>query len=72
MKNLTKLQEVSTIKVYKLNKALNLGNISYGVEIRDNSVRIYNEHEARYVNNQKELAIWIKETKKAFLAMVME
>ena len=66
MKRLTKLEEVSKIKVYKLNKSLNLGSISYEVEIKDNSVRIYNEHEARFVNNQKELAIWIKETKNAF------
>lgn len=66
MKRLNKLEEVSKIKVYKLNKSLNLGSISYEVEIKDNSVRIYNEHEARFVNNQKELAIWIKETKNAF------
>lgn len=66
MKKLNKLESVSKTKVYKLNKNLNLGSISYEVEIRDNSVRIYNEHEARFVNNQKELAIWIKETKNAF------
>jgi len=66
MKRLTKLEEVSKIKVYKLNKSLNLGSISYEVEIKDNSVRIYNEHEARFVNNQKELAIWLQETRDAF------
>ena len=66
MKRLNKLEETARTKVYKLNKNLNLGSISYEVEIRDGSVRIYNEHEARFVNNQKELAIWIKETKNAF------
>ena len=70
MKRLTKLEEITAIKVNKVNKLLNLGSISYEVEIRDNSVRIYNEHEARFVNNQKELAIWIKETKKAFTMVV--
>ena len=66
MKRLTKLEQASRVKVYKLNKNLNLGSISYEVEIRDGSVRIYNEHEARFVNNQKELAIWLQETRNAF------
>jgi uncharacterized protein YoxC len=66
MKRLAKLEEVVKSKVYKFNKLFNLGSISYEVETRNNSVRIYNEHESRSVNNQKELAIWVRESKKAF------
>ena len=66
MNRITKLAEETTKKVYKFNKMFNLDSISYEVELTDNSVRIYNEHEARSVKNQKELAIWIKESKRAF------
>ena len=66
MKILTKLEAVARTKIYKLNKLLNLGSIAYEIEIRDNSIRIYNEHEASYIANNKELATWIKRTKKAF------
>ena len=66
MNRLTKLAEETTKKIYKFNKMFNLGSISYEVELTDNSVRIYNEHEGRSVKNQKELAIWIKESKRAF------
>jgi len=66
MERLAKLEKTTKSKVYKFNKSFNLGSISYEVEIRDNSVKIYNEHEARSVNNQKELAIWVRESKKAF------
>jgi len=66
MKNIEKLEITTKNKVYKFNRLFNLGSISYEVEIRNNSVRIYNEHGASYVKNQKELAIWIKESKRAF------
>jgi hypothetical protein len=65
-----KLEQAAIEKVYKFNRDFGLGSISYEIEIIDNSIRIYNEHNHSYINNQKELAAWLRDAKKAFSTLV--
>jgi hypothetical protein len=64
MKNLNKLEKLTETKLEKLNKKWNLGSASYVCEIKENSVRIYNENDSLTVSSQKELNSWIAQANK--------